>query len=796
MPDFLDSTSYWVLPLTTFVELRQLLAQKGANTHALLLTESGLATDPLLLPDNFTQFTLLTSPEVNVLILAKAMLAKGDSLPSSSEETFQVNLTLDWATIAEFLKHLKGGLKDDSATLAILKSMQRMLRSYTTSMHSIQGDFAQKLLSVMASATQRKSSQLDSPDVSNSSAATQLQQWGRERPLEQSLLLSQVITKIRQSLDLPIILETTVAQVRQFLQSDRLVIYQFDIDPISPIASTGEPAARNLQASIHAPTNETQEETATEVEQARHRNYITYESRISDDISSVLQFSEDYCFDKLPQCKAQYLRGKTVAIDDVAVAYRNSPCLLNFLKQAEVRAKLVAPIVAQEKLWGLLIAHQCSQPRHWQAWELEFLKHIAAHLAVAIDQSQLYGQLQHQKQALEEYVIGRTQELHDALLAAQSASRVKSEFLATMSHELRTPLTCIIGMSATLLRWSFGELSLRQKNYLNTIHESGERLLEVINDILEVSKIESGRVVLEISEFSLSRLARRSLETFRDQANQSGIELKLDLKVPLNKDRFPADPRRVTQILQNLLSNAVKFTPAGGKVNLRVRVEQRVAVLQVEDTGIGIPESQHNLLFQKFQQLEATRHRQYQGTGLGLALTKQLVDLHGGSISVTSKMGVGSVFTVRLPAQRLTSESGYSADEEIIPLEPSLRRILLVEDHEQTASIICELLTAADYQVIWIIDGSSVLEQAELLQPVAIIIDMALSGGEGSDIIQSLRRYVATAEVKILSLIAENTPQDQTICREAGADDTLSKPIVPEHLLHKISALMSASALE
>ena len=760
--------------------------RKGADAHALLLTEAGLAAEPLFLPDDFTHFTLLASPGINVLMLAKATSERIEPPQFSSPNAYQVNLTLDGAAISEFLNQLMAALQNDPAALAMLDSMQRMLRPDDA---LTPGDFTQKLLTVMASATRGTPSQT-ARDVSDRSAAQQSVQWGSERPLEQSLLLSQVITKIRQSLDLSIILETTVAQVRQFLQADRLVIYQFDIEPIAPVASTVDHAATNLQAF----STVTQEQDSAAVDQARHRNYITYESRVSDNISSVLQFSEDYCFDKLPRCRAKYLKGKTVAIDDVTDAYQDSPCLLAFLQQGEVRAKLVAPIVAQEKLWGLLIAHQCSQPRHWQAWELEFLKHIAAHLAVAIDQAQLYGQLQHQKQALEDYVVGRTQELHDALLAAQSASRAKSEFLATMSHELRTPLTCIIGMSATLLRWSFGELSLRQKNYLNTIHESGERLLELINDILEVSKIESGRVVLEISEFSLSRLARQSLETFRDQANQTGVELNFDLKLTQDEDRFPADPRRVTQILQNLLSNAVKFTPEGGKVNLRVRVEQRVAVLQVEDTGIGIPESQHNLLFQKFQQLEASRHRQYQGTGLGLALTKQLVDLHGGSISVTSKMGVGSVFTVRLPAQRLTSDSDYSADEEVLPLEPPLRRILLVEDHEQTASIICEMLTAADYQVVWIIDGSSVLEQAELLQPVAIIINMQLSGGEGVDIIKSLRRYVATAEVKILSLIAKNSPRDQSICQAAGADDTLPKPIDPESLLHKISALMVASA--
>ena len=153
------------------------------------------------------------------------------------------------------------------------------------------------------------------------------------------------------------------------------------------------------------------------------------------------------------------------------------------------------------------------------------------------------------------------------MIAAQSASRAKSEFLATMSHELRTPLTCIIGMSATLLRWSFGDLSPRQQDYLTTIHDSGERLLTLINDILEVSKIESGRTILEVSEFSLSSLARQCLDVFQDKAQRQGIDLGLDLRCSTQQDSFIADPRRIKQILQNLLSNAIKFTPEGGEVN-------------------------------------------------------------------------------------------------------------------------------------------------------------------------------------------------------------------------------------
>ncbi|MFH7245000.1 MAG: ATP-binding protein [Spirulina sp.] len=610
-----------------------------------------------------------------------------------------------------------------------------------------------------------------------------------DRQLERSLLLNQVVTKIQESLDLSVILQTTVSEVRHFLQADRLLIYQF-------APSQTEPALEGMVAAPSIPflaTDDPSLPTPVEGHLAanpadRQGGYITYEAKASETQTSVLHYTENFCFNRSLACRARYLSGKTVVVDNVDETYAAVPCLLDFLHQVEVKSKVVVPIVVGQQLWGLLIVHQCSVQRHWEAWEIEFLGHIAEHLAIAINQAQLYQQLQQQTQNLEVCVIERTQDLRDALAAAQAANRAKSDFLATMSHELRTPLTYIIGMSATLLRWSLGDLSERQRDYLSTIHTSGEHLLAVINDILEVSKIESGRTVLEVREFSLTSLSRQSVDAFRAEAAKNSLDVVLDLKIAPDQDKFVADPRRVRQILSNLLSNAVKFTPAEGKVTLRVRREQQAVVFEVSDTGIGIPEAAQSLLFEKFQQLENVRQREYQGTGLGLALTKQLVELHGGSIKVTSKVGVGSIFTVRIPHQRSTLAPPTASPP---PDEPVVGRIVLVEDNEETASIICDMLTAADYQVIWVVDGSRVLDQVELLQPAGVIINVGLASANGYDIISALGQSTRHPGVKILALTADHAPDQVDSARQAGANATLVQPVNPKQLLAAIHQLLS-----
>ncbi|MEO1068504.1 MAG: ATP-binding protein, partial [Cyanobacteria bacterium J06638_6] len=516
----------------------------------------------------------------------------------------------------------------------------------------------------------------------------------------------------------------------------------------------------------------------------------------SEHLVSVLNYTENLCFEHhpaVPQMGRRYRQGQTIAVDDVQQTYPHAPCMLRFLNQMQVKSKAIAPILVGQQLWGLLIVHQCDYQRQWQPWETELLQHIAEHLAIAINQAQLYQQLQTQTQNLEVCVVERTQDLRDALVAAEAANRAKSEFLATMSHELRTPLTYIIGMSATLLRWSLGDLSPRQRDYLNTIQSSGEQLLRVINDILDVSKIEAGRTVLEIRPFSLASICRQSVDAFRGEASHSGIDIALDLKLANGQDTFIADPRRVRQILANLISNAVKFTPAEGKVTLRVRREQNDVVLQIEDSGIGIAPAAQSLLFEKFQQLENVRQREHPGTGLGLALTKQLVELHGGSIKVSSEVGIGSVFTVRIPLQRHLD----TPEPEPVPsIEPTVGRIVLVEDNEETASLICDMLTAAAYQVIWIVDGSRVLDQVSLLQPAAVLISLTLASAEGRDIIAALRRTKDIVKPKILALLDSETDPQGIEALASAASGYVTKPIDPKQLLEKVNTAMAGQPLQ
>jgi signal transduction histidine kinase len=227
------------------------------------------------------------------------------------------------------------------------------------------------------------------------------------------------------------------------------------------------------------------------------------------------------------------------------------------------------------------------------------------------------------------------------------ANKHKSEFLANMSHELRTPLNAIIGFSEVLSERMFGEVNEKQAEYLKDIHESGRHLLSLINDILDLSKIEAGRMELELSSFDLPSAVSNAMTLVRERAQRHGIQLGLEMDPELGE--FQADERKVKQILLNLLSNAVKFTPDGGRVDVSAQAMNGKIEIAVRDTGIGIAPEDHAAVFEEFKQVGRDYTRKAEGTGLGLALTKRLVELHGGEIALESALGKGSTFTVRLP---------------------------------------------------------------------------------------------------------------------------------------------------
>jgi signal transduction histidine kinase len=229
------------------------------------------------------------------------------------------------------------------------------------------------------------------------------------------------------------------------------------------------------------------------------------------------------------------------------------------------------------------------------------------------------------------------------------ASRHKSEFLANMSHELRTPLNAIIGFSEVLRERLFGDLNDKQDDYLKDIHTSGVHLLSLINDILDLSKIEAGRMELDPSTFELRGVMENALTLVRERAQRHGILLGLDVAADVGE--VTADERKLKQILVNLLTNAVKFTPAGGRVDVDARREGGAVVIAVADTGIGIAPEDHEAVFEEFRQVGRNYTNKQEGTGLGLALTRKFVELHGGRIWLDSAPGRGSKFTFTLPSR-------------------------------------------------------------------------------------------------------------------------------------------------
>jgi signal transduction histidine kinase len=246
-------------------------------------------------------------------------------------------------------------------------------------------------------------------------------------------------------------------------------------------------------------------------------------------------------------------------------------------------------------------------------------------------------------------------EIEDKSRQLEAASQHKSEFLANMSHELRTPLNAIIGFSEVLTERMFGELNEKQDEYLKDIYASGQHLLSLINDILDLSKIEAGRMELEPSDFDLPSAIDNALTLVRERASRRGITLGREIDERVASIR--GDERKVKQVVLNLLSNAIKFTPEGGRIDVRAAVNQGLVEVSVADTGVGIAPEDQEAVFEEFRQV-GTADKRVEGTGLGLALSRKFIELHGGRIWVKSQVGTGSTFTFTIPVRRQPGDRG------------------------------------------------------------------------------------------------------------------------------------------
>ncbi|MDV2998792.1 MAG: Sensor histidine kinase RcsC [Chroococcopsis gigantea SAG 12.99] len=690
--------------------------------------------------ERYDRYCLLVADDVFALLVG-----------TSTGDAYRTGLSVNRPTIYRFLQHLSSLFPHHGL---IQKAFDILGKNSLTS------GFGQNrlLLDILAIVT------YDSNDRSSLRVSVcQPVEQALSQQLEQERLLNQVISQIRLSLEIPVVLTTAVEEVRKFLDVDRLLIYQFIDDKNS---------------------------------HARGRGRITYEARKSSNVPSLIdQEARDDCFSYIPQYQEKYRQGSIVAVEDVEKNYSYSFCLAEFLRQYQVVSKLIAPIVIQDELWGLLIAHQCYEKRQWQEQEKKFLGHIGEHLSIAIYQAQLYAQVQRQKSVFEQRVIERTQELEDTLIAAEAANLSKSEFLSNMSHELLTPLTCIIGLSSTLQRFSSEKKVLppeKQQQYLKTIHDNGQKLLSLINDLLSFAQVSTGKAILDIKALSLRKFSNTVIQLLALEAEHKRIRLVLDLQIKLTDDLFYADPERLQQILIHLLRNAIKFTQEYGQVTLRLWRELHEVIFQIEDTGIGIPEQKIPLLFENFKQLETSRRRIYGGVGLGLALTKQLVELHRGIIEVESVLEEGSLFTVRIPDQYQYKNSSLSNGQNgqlSSQLVLGNKTIVLIDNDEENAGIICDLLVAANYQVIWLVDGVSVVKKIEIIQPSLVIIDQQVP--EVYAMCQSMKKSSQTKDTRIILLqdAAEITKRNQLT--KWGIDDYLLKPIEAEILIEKVRYLQS-----
>ncbi|MFT4172938.1 MAG: response regulator [Rhodocyclaceae bacterium] len=467
-------------------------------------------------------------------------------------------------------------------------------------------------------------------------------------------------------------------------------------------------------------------------------------------------------------------------------------------------AVVMVPVAYLDRPMGVLVL---AAGRALDDADVGFVERTCGQLGVALHNTGQYDAmriLSAQLRLRNEEVAFKNEEL-------EHASRMKSEFLANMSHELRTPLNAILGFSEVMYDGVLGELTGEQQNIVKDINDSGRHLLSLIDDILDLSKIEAGHMTVDPELIDLAALLNNSLTIVRERASNNHVSLKADIGQEI--DRAVLDERRVKQIVYNLLSNAVKFTREGGQVTLSahiVRPEQINAVpadgyrvlpllpplreqyveIAVADTGIGIETQALEDLFQPFTQLDSDLSRRYAGTGLGLSLVLRLARLHGGSVAVQSAPGHGSRFSVWLPILR-HDEANELHVPRPAPMVPDGRQVLVIEDDQRAADLIRRQLEEAGFTVANAVTAEDALAMARATPPALITLDILLPGIDGWEFLGQLKSEPALAgiPVVIVSVAADNKRGISL-----GAAGILQKPIGRTELIDTIEALGFAAA--
>ncbi|HHT9122588.1 MAG TPA: diguanylate cyclase [Candidatus Wunengus sp. YC63] len=400
---------------------------------------------------------------------------------------------------------------------------------------------------------------------------------------------------------------------------------------------------------------------------------------------------------------------------------------------------------------------------------------------------------------LEDKVFERTKELEKINRELSKANEMKGRFIANASHELRTPLHSIIGFSEILLQKTFGDLNEKQQRYTNTIYTSGKHLIHLVNNILDLAKIEAGKMELSHQTFPLKTTIDEVLMVLKPLAGKKVIEPKIEMSSEV--DSFTADKIKFKQILYNLLSNAIKFTPEGGTVGVNIEKvkgnkeilpwaleSQRLLKVSVWDTGVGIRPEDREKIFEEFEQLDPSKSTE--GTGLGLSLTKKLVELHGGQIEVGGTYGQGAIFNVYLPF--VVHEKQTSMPKPILPpiaetrLKEECPLVLVVEDDIPTVEILTIHLTQAGYRIAHAYDGEEAILKAKELKPFVITLDIMLPKKDGWEVLQSLK---ANPDTRDIPVIIHSIIENKELAFALGATDYMVKPVDKSILLEKLTEL-------
>ena len=458
--------------------------------------------------------------------------------------------------------------------------------------------------------------------------------------------------------------------------------------------------------------------------------------------------------------------GEAVLVDDV----RLDPDYHTI--DPSTRSVYIAPIRQGELLLGALNL-ESPRPYAFSESDVRLIEALADQVAVAITNARAY---EAEREAVERI---------------READRLKTQFLANMSHELRTPLNSIIGFSRVILRGIDGPLTELQQTDLTSIYNSGQHLLSLINNILDLSKIEAGKMELSIEPVNLPDIAKSVMSTAIALVKDKPV--KLVQEVPTDLPTVMADQTRVRQIMLNLVSNAAKFTEKGA-ITLRVVPYPKELYISVTDTGIGIPQDKQEHIFEEFTQVDASTTRRYGGTGLGLAITRKFVEMHRGRIWVESQEGVGSTFTFTLPREQPIDEPEptVSLPSDLEARGEGKKLILCIDDDPGVITLYKRYLEKQGYLVIGLTDPAKAVDEAKRLLPFAITLDVLMPNRDGWQVLAELKKTpeIASTPILVCSII-----QDKTKGFSLGAVDYLVKPITENELLNALDRVNRTKAI-